>query len=183
MNRGVSLRLAIRLLVSCGVCSCSSSAIRTAPHRTPLLDHGIRTGETLNPIAVHCSDGKNRTFADPSALQLVTISTEDDCSSCEMHIAGLDVLYRQRRIHMEQFVLTYTPTGRRADILAAYRGRTAIPVCIDEAASLWRNTDLSHTPVTVVLKHGQIAYIDDAPLETPVDRSFFTQAVADVSKP
>lgn len=182
MNVARGLRLAICILLVHAMGGCRDRRPPGPAELTTVNEHGVRTGDIIAPFAVQCTDGVRRIIGGASEVQLVTISAESDCSECELHITGLDALYRARRIPIDAFVVTYMPRSLRADVLAAYHARTAMPICIDSGAVLWHQTRVSHTPVTVLLKGGRISYVDDSPLNSPLQVYTLTRAIAQESR-
>ncbi len=159
-------------------CGCREHVHNDGPRRVPLNEHGIHLGQEIGPLTIHCTDGEDRTIGARSAMQLITISAVNDCAECQRHLTGLEQVYKEDRLQLDQFVVTSASPTRRADVLAAYRARTNRPVCIDTEEALWHQSNLSHTPVTLLVRNGRVAYIDDAPTETAAEIALFTRQVA-----
>lgn len=174
------MRESLVLLFAGAVLSaCQSEASGSLRHgrenvrRSILLNHGIAVGTNVARLSVSCSDGRQRVLGERPAAQLVTLSTPGDCPECDRHWVGIDRIYREHALRLEQFVVTFAPQAARVEVLARYRGWTMLPLCFDENGSLWSKYNISHTPVTLLLRDGKVQYLDDAPLETTEDlRSF-----------
>jgi hypothetical protein len=139
--------------------------------------HGMKTGDLIAPQTLPCSDGAARALGAPQRVQLVTFSTASDCTECDRHLNGLEELYRQKALPGDAIIVTYAPPARQTEVLAAYLARTARPVCFDERGALWTAHDISHTPVTALIRNGEVVYLDDAPLETPHDLARFRDEI------
>lgn len=145
--------------------------------RSLLFEHGLRVGRMIAPVTLECSDGRVRTLGAGRTVQLITFSTAGECSECSRHLRGLEQLYRTRQLPGMQFVVAYAPPARQTALLAAYQTYTSRPICFDATGALWKAYDISHTPVTALIRDGRIRYLDDAPLESPAELAAFRRAV------
>lgn len=163
-------------IVLCAVTGCGGDEL---PPSHVANDHKITVGDSIAPLAVNCAGGATRVVADPAKVQLVTVSTASDCSACLTHLAGLESVLAQDPIHIETFYVSLVPRDQQQGAMIAYHTVTSRLVCFDERGVLWDKYNISHTPVTVLLRHGRIAYMHDMPLVSEPQQQTF---LADLRK-
>ena len=161
-------------LLAALVCACADAHSRTAeaPHSHVINDHKIRVGDTLSAVTVDCN-GTRRIVGRPGSVQLVTFSTKGDCTACLPHLAGLEQVLERRALAIETFHVTYASNAELASVREAYRAITHRAVCVDEHATLWDKYNISHTPVTVLLRSGEVVYMHDMPLVSDAAQKTF----------
>lgn len=179
---GVTLRGFVLLTVAAACQGADAAGDRSdassPSSRGPLLvDHGIHVGRLIAPHELPCADGRPRAVAMAGRAQLVTFSTPGDCSECERHLQGVEEVYRGKYLDLEQFIVVYAPAATRDEALLRYRGWTRQPVCFDTVGSLWEAENISHTPITAVIRDGSVRYLDDGPLDTDARRASFLTAL------
>lgn len=181
MTKGVVSRFALcclALAVGCrGERAGEIGRVSLSEGRPLLFEHGLRVGQMIAPLTLECSDGRVRTLGGGNAVQLVTFSTAGECSECNRHLSGLEQLYRTHQLPGVQFVVAYAPPARQTALLAAYQPYTSRPICFDATGALWKAYDISHTPVTALIRNSRVRYLDDAPLESPAELAAFRRAV------
>jgi hypothetical protein len=173
--------LVLLLLVACN--HDRAHAIRTEPDsvRTLVNEHGIKVGDHVAPLSVACSDAHERIVG--RGRQLITLTTlEDLCSDCHRHLGGLSravrALAEQRGdLGVEPIFLAAVPSSRQVEAIRAYRDQRGAALCFDEGSELWTRHHLTHTPVTLLLLDGRVAFAHDAPLDDEQARSAFVQSV------
>lgn len=159
-------RLAALTLVMTAACA-------TQPKRGVLSDHQVHVGQALPAVDLLCSDGQRRTIASRQQVQLVTFETLGDCQSCQAHIGGLIQLSAARQLPIPDIVVYWAPQSDVPAFLRLNAPTSDRPACRDSAGVFWSSPGISHTPVTIVLAHGNVVLIDDAPMMTPADQSRF----------
>lgn len=169
--------LVVLMCTACGGRSDARSAKESDEPRLLRLTHGLSSGDVIALQNMRCADGVVRKLGASEQLQLVTFSTVSDCAECDRHLNGLEQLYREHKLPGEALIVTYAPPARQAEIVTAYRVRTSRPICFDETGALWTAHDISHTPVTVLIRNGKVLYLDDAPLETEQEVAQFRHAL------
>jgi hypothetical protein len=158
-------------------------ALQTKPDsvRTLVNEHGIKVGDHVAPLAVACSDAHERIVG--KGRQLVTLTTlEDLCSDCHRHLGGLSqavqaLAERRGDLDVEPIFLAAVPSSRQVEAIRAYRNQRGAALCFDESSELWARHHLTHTPVTLLLLDGRVAFAHDAPLDNEQARSAFVQSV------
>lgn len=194
--RGRHPQRAIRAigLIAVIIASSSCSGSFGAPHRSrAAMDHGIGVGSRVRPLTLQCDqrgsrDSGNRaqvspvapsvrhltiTLGDPKTTSIVSFATPADCSACDLHVAGMNMLTTSESLPIPDFIVLwpgadFTPT-RHAAIVAA----TPRVVCFDETGAAWDAQDIRHTPFTVVIQRGTVAYIHDRSLVRALERAEF----------
>ena len=154
-------RSAAFAIVLCAATACGANEL---PSSHVANDHKISVGDSIAPLALTCAGGATRVVADPAKVQLVTVSTASDCSTCLSHLAGLENILEHDPIHIETFYVSWVPPEQQRGAMIAYHTVTTRLVCFDERGVLWDKYNVSHTPVTVLLRHGRIVYMHDMPL-------------------
>ena len=94
-------------------------------------------------------------------MQLVTLSTPGDCSTCVPHLAGLDSLAREPGGPSTNFILAFAPGSSVARVSNMYSNYVGRDVCVDTMGRAWDALDVQKTPVTILLVSGRIAYMTD----------------------
>lgn len=161
---------------------CGETKPPVKPDTDLAFDHGVVIGDRLLAVSLSCSDGRSREVAAANKIQLVTLWTADDCSSCSRHLAGLETAWHQAEIPFDQFVVTYATSARRPEVLRSHRAGSTRPLCIDTAAKFWDKYDIRHTPVTILIENGRVAYMHDLPLDSDEMRKEFVRKVVQIAK-
>ncbi|MEA3244534.1 MAG: hypothetical protein U9Q74_00110 [Gemmatimonadota bacterium] len=109
----------------------------------------------------------------------MTFTTPGDCSACQPHLAGLDLLDRSQAWPVPHIYVSYTTKATRNGASREYKRVLHEPVCWDEGGALWTANDIRHTPVTALLRDGYVVLLHDAPLaaHTAMQRLLDTIAV------
>jgi hypothetical protein len=143
-------------------------SLACSPNRVPqshvVNAHGLAVGDSIEPLALTCREGGDRRIAAPNEVQLITLSTAGDCSACLTHLAGLEQLLVTKQVTAPQFYVSWATTAQIPSAMIAYRATTIRPVCFDTSGTLWDSHNVSHTPVTVVIRNGRVLYMHDMPL-------------------
>ena len=172
MRRGLPT-IALGLLA----CDGSSDAADAEPAYPVLHSRQLAIGDRITQQELACSDGRSRRVADRGVAQVVTFASLGDCSSCASHMTGVDSIYSRRELKLEMFSVIYGPGAREPDIVRRMAPPQARPACTDQRGVFWEALDLSHTPLTVLLIDGRIAYMHDAPLDSAEDWRRLTGAL------
>ena len=135
--------------------------------------HGLAVGDRIEPVAVSCTDGGTSTVGRPEAVELLTLSTPDDCLTCVPHLAGLDTLTQAGALPEQNYIVAWVPEPQREGAKRVYQALSMRDVCFDVKGALWSNYDVQHTPVTLLLRNRQIVYMHDAPLNSAAARRRF----------
>jgi hypothetical protein len=123
--------------------------------------HGFRLGDSLPSFLAACTNMTSRVVAARGTVELVTLSTPGDCSTCMPHLAGLDSIAQTDEGPPVNYILAFTPgqtVSQLATLYSAYRSRD---ICMDSAGVAWDALDIQKTPVTVLLQSGRVMYITD----------------------
>lgn len=164
-------------IIACG------DARRSVHVDSPLaFDHGVNVGDRLTPANLACDDNQSRKVAALGKTQLVTFWTIDDCSDCSRHLQGLETVWKRSEIPVEQFVVTYATPSRAAEVLRLHAVGSTRPLCMDTSARYWDKYDMRHTPVTMLLRSGRVAFMDDMPLDSDERRAEFVSRVIKASR-
>ena len=163
----------LRPRATIGLCFLVAACSSPPPIRGVLNAHQLHMGQQLGPVEVECSDGVGRTVGARDLVQLVTFETLGDCQSCQAHIDGLLRLGSDGRLPVADIVVYWAPRSDVPAFLSLNPPSRARPACRDTAGAFWNSPGISHTPVTVVLDHGIVTLIDDAPMATPADQANF----------
>jgi hypothetical protein len=173
-----TMLLPVALALACGVvAACAASDLPPESH--VINQHVIKVGDVITPTRLRCHAGADRIVANPSEIQLITFSTPNDCSACVPHLAGLEEVLKRAPVHIDNFYVSWAPPAETTSAIASYRAFSNRAVCFDEAGALWDTYNISHTPITVVLRRGQIVYMHDMPLTKPEPQEIF---LADLHK-
>lgn len=172
--------LALVLQVSCTGEQADHSierGISRASRPMVLNEHGLKAGAVIDSIELPCNDGRTRVVAPADQFQLVTFSGPGDCSTCWPHLTGLKEISAAQGFRVEHIYVSF-PAGMPVHVAARiYEPFTDGPVCWDEDGALWREHDIAHTPVTVLLRRGSIVLMHDAPLTSDDARSQLTDSI------
>ncbi|MEX2179066.1 MAG: hypothetical protein WD801_10170 [Gemmatimonadaceae bacterium] len=141
----------------------------------------LALGQRVPSMSLTCADSLPRTIAAPGTSQLVTFATVSDCAACEAHMSGLETLAKAGALPVETMVVFWAPRADVARALRLMRSSIARPLCRDEHDSLWIRLDITHTPVTALIRDGRIALLDDGPLFSPVEQRLFADRVRRLS--
>ncbi|HEY4304668.1 MAG TPA: hypothetical protein VGM82_09385 [Gemmatimonadaceae bacterium] len=147
-----------------------------------LVDHGLISGQLMVSPQLDCSDDSSRSIGERAGVQLLTFSNSGDCSECDRHWFGLEKLSRDNALAVPPFIVSFASQAQRAEAALQYAAWSRQPVCFDESGVLWSRYNISHTPVTVLLSHGRILYLNDAPLVDSVAASQFRDTIAALAK-
>lgn len=164
-------------MVSMGTFAC-----RPADIGGMALFHGIRVGDTIAVAALPCSDGKDRLVGIPNGPQLITFATGSDCASCSLVLPGLEEIWRKQTLGIQTFFVSYMPRGSWPTAVRFFKAQTSQPVCFDTTGYLWVRYNISHTPFTVLLRNGVVAFGYDGPLDSPQLQRQFVQTTRRLSK-
>jgi len=145
--------------------------------------HGFHAGDSVPPTMVRCASGRTRTVGAVGALQLITLSTPGDCSSCLAHLAGLEAIARNYRAAGDDYVVAWSPGASLSGIQRTYAITPSRDVCLDSAGALWDRLDIQHTPVSVVLSSGRIVYMTDKALSSEASQARLMADLASVGFP
>jgi len=158
-----------------------SSAVRDSlPARSPFLlqgHGGLTAGIAITKVRLTCDDGVQRVLGEDE-VQLVTFTTPGDCSSCQSHLAGLELMTRHRQMPLDHYFVAYAPRSTRTVDLRAYRRLVTGRLCWDEHGALWDRHNVSHTPVTALMRHDTVLLLHDAPLLAADARRALAESVA-----
>lgn len=148
------------------------------------LRHGIAIGQVIEGTTFACSDSTDRTVAGRSARQIITLANASDfCSECDRHLTGLDAIAAALSRDADRFLLTYASPARTSEVLNVFKSKTRLPVCFDASGAFWRRYDISHTPVTIVLRDGMVVYAYDGPLDDSIAQLHFARGAAAMLTP
>ncbi len=142
-----------------------------------LTRHGLAVGEAIQPVRLECDDARSRIVAPLEIPQLVTFTTPGDCSACETHLAGVEMLLSDNSPIPEHVWVAYPADVDSNAASEQYRLITRFPICWDRAGAMWTRYNISHTPFTVLLRNGKVLLIDDASLARPSERARFMDTV------
>jgi len=172
--------IAAGLLLASGGCWDTGQAAGASTAGVPLhLYHGIVIGQAIAPSTFSCSDSTDRTVAGRPARQIITLANVTDfCSECDRHLAGVQAEASALARNADPFLLTYASAARRAETARMFRARTGLPVCFDTTGAFWRRYDVSHTPLTIVLRDDVVVYGSDGPLDDTLKQSQFARNAA-----
>lgn len=146
------------------------------------FEHTIQVGDTLPRLELACTDGTHATIGRGQGLQIVTISTPGECSTCEPHMTGLERLYRDGRLPAPAFIVYWSGQAEAARVASDYRNAYRQPTCRDSAGAWFAGGRITHTPVTAVMKDGRILLLDDAPIIAPAQDSAFLAPISKLMK-
>lgn len=148
-------------------CSCSSrdSHVLLLPESARIVQaHGVLVGDRIEKLELACPSEGTRAFPAGSELQLVTLSSPSDCSSCLPHLTGLEELSVRGKLPATNFFIVWAPGKDRAAVHRAYRAMSQRQVCFDESGVLWKTYRIASTPVTIGVKNNRVVYMNDLPL-------------------
>lgn len=143
--------------------------------------HGFKVGDSIAPFGVQCLKTTNRILAARGATQLVTFSTAGDCSTCMTHLAGMEAIAREGNGPRDNFVVTWSRNQTLPEVARLYASRPVRDVCIDSAGQAWDGLNLQHTPVTILLISGRVAYMTDKGYVSDSSRTHFLSDIARVA--
>lgn len=154
-------RLAFSLIgvvaVALSACRRSADDARTATR--PTVSRGLQVGDSIAPFPAPCVRGPDRIVGERDGVQLVTLSTPGDCSTCVPHLAGLDSLAREESGPAANYLLVFAPGRSVPQVANMYASYAARDVCVDTMGNAWDALDVQKTPVTILLVSGRIAYM------------------------
>ncbi len=166
------------LLPVVGSCGERDSHVLVLPQTERIVhSHGILVGDSIGRLELLCPSSGTRPFPGGPELQLVTLSSPSDCSSCLPHLSGLEQVTASGKLPASNFFIVWAPGQDRAAVLRAYRSLSQRQVCFDERGDLWKAHRIAGTPVTIGVKGNRVVYMNDLPLTSPALRE---QLVADV---
>ncbi len=163
MKRGIAAVAPFAVSLIVGGCSASAEA---EPVKRGTMAHGIEIGQQVQPTSVRCGDGEQREVGTKDRIQIVTFATPYDCYTCSAHLGGLPESKVLRSSHVEAFVVVWAPQSKLAT-REFKKISEKYTVCVDERGALWDAHAISHTPVTVALRGGEVVYLNDQPLIQP----------------
>lgn len=155
----VFLVVGLALLAGCETKRAAAGTRPEIPSET--MQHGVQVGVRLASLDLHCTDAIRRVVSPASGVQLVTFATPYDCSSCSPHLAGLDNLKNQGKLPRDEMIVVWGSPRDLASMTSAKHAASPRPVCIDSSGVFWDRDNVSHTPFTVLLVNGRIAYVND----------------------
>lgn len=140
--------------------------------------HGFKVGDSLAPFHVQCLKDSDKILAKPGVTQLVTFSTAGDCSTCMSHLSGLEAVSRAGGGPPQNFIVTWSRGQSVPEIARLYSSRPGRDVCLDSLGQAWDSLNIQHTPVTVLLISGRVAFMTDKGLTSDSSRARFISDIA-----
>lgn len=165
------------------VSACSASS--RDPVNASQVDnaHGFKVGDTIAPLGVDCLKQRGRVLGAQGATQLVTFSSPGDCSTCMLHLAGMEKIAREGNGPRENFIVSWGPGLTLSDVGRLYSSHPVRDVCTDSGGKAWDALNLEHTPVTVLLISGRVALMTDKGYGSDSSRAHFLDDIRLIAPP
>lgn len=167
-------------MVAASACTVSQTDV---PERLDDLQRfGFAVGDSIAPFSVDCLTAGSRRIGLPGSTQVVTFSTPGDCSTCMLHLAGLDSVALSGRGPADNVIVTFTPGQSPASVARLYGSRLVRDVCVDTSGFAWDALNMQKTPVTALLISGRVAYVTNGGLLSDSSRTRFLKQLDNASR-
>ncbi len=162
--------LALLVLSSC-------TRPKTQPaDRDPLYNHAISLGVQFDPGELTCD--RSLIPSAPDEIETITLATLADCSSCDLHLAGLETLAVTHRLPRRDYLLVWVQDGNPAGVVATMRRLTRRTVCVDSTNAVWRDLKPAHPPMTLIVRNHRVIFVSDRDLGDSMTRSTFVRRLS-----